>query len=373
MTVDYRERVRAWLAAAPRPAGLHDYGPTPASDDVAPGRVWQRQLAEGGYACLHWPAEHGGPAATPLQQAVFAEEAARADVPRQLGIVGPDLVGPVLMRFGTTEQQACLLEPIRTGEALWCQLFSEPGAGSDLASVRTTARRDPDAWVVNGQKVWTSAGKDADLGLLLARTGPGRSGLSAFVVDMSLPGITVRPLVQLDGESKFNEVFLEDVRLPLDAIVGAEGDGWLVAKTTLGRERVSLGAGCVALFAALEQLAQTVHKDGLFDQHARHRLADLWMRVWLLRATWFRALEEGDDLSSPAFSVLKLMSSTAQRDLGELGLELLGSAVTTGDAESLFRRRLLVGPAQTLLGGTSEIQRTILAERVLGLPREPSR
>ena len=206
--------IRAFLDNAPKPAGLRNYGPTPTADDVAPGRTWHRYLADHGYTCLHWPREFGGADATVAFQAVFAEECARAGMPRQLNITGADLVGPVLIKFGTDQQKTRFLEPIRLGDDIWCQLFSEPGAGSDLAGVRTRAERTATGWRVDGQKVWSSAAASADYGLLLARTGPDKhGGLSMFVVPMDTPGVTVRPLIQMDGESKFNEVFFDGAEL----------------------------------------------------------------------------------------------------------------------------------------------------------------
>jgi len=370
----FRDEVRAWLADAPRPAGLHDYGPTPTAADVAAGRAWQASLAEAGYACLHWPTRWGGRAASVADQAAFAEEAARADVPRQLNIVGPDLVGPVLMTFGTAAQQAAYLPRIRTGQDMWCQLFSEPEAGSDLASVRTRASRTDTGWVVDGQKVWTSGGADAEYGLLLARTGgPGHRGLSVFVVPMDAPGVVVRPLLQMDNESKFNEVFLTGVALPADALVGEEGGGWAVATATLGRERLSLGANAVGMFRSLDDLVESAAARGRFDEQLRDEVTALWIRVWLLRATWERAIASGEEPGAPAFSVLKLLSSETQRDIGDLGIEALGLDALRSEDEEPLVQRMLVGHAQTILGGTSEIQRNILAERVLGLPRDPYR
>ena len=365
----FRDELLAWLAAVERPPGLHDYGPTPTPEDVAAGRAWQLLLAEAGYACLHWPVEHGGRAATVQEQAVFAEEMARARLPRQLNIIGPDLVGPVLMRFGTARQKERFLPRIRTGADLWCQLFSEPDAGSDLASVHTCATRTVAGWVVTGQKVWTSAGTSADFGLMLARSGAGRSGLSAFIVNMRSAGVHPRPLLQMDGDRKFSEVFLDDVLLDADAIVGSPGEGWKVATATLGRERLSLGAGCVGLFAAVEDLGAAVDEADESNAAVRESLAGLWLRVWLLRATWLRALATGDNTDSAAFSVLKLMSSTLQRDIGEFGLSVLGNELMTAGLDHKLVHRLLISPAQTLLGGTTEIQRNILAQRVLGLPR----
>ncbi|TMU98171.1 MULTISPECIES: acyl-CoA dehydrogenase family protein [unclassified Streptomyces] len=370
----FRTEVRAWLAGAPWPQGLRNYGGTPEASDVPAGRQWQRTLADAGYACLHWPVEHGGRGASVLEQAIFAEETARAGVPRQLNIVGPDLAGPVIMRFGTEAQHRKYLPGILRGHHLWCQLFSEPEAGSDLASLRTRARQDGDGWTVDGQKVWTSAAGAADYGLLVARTGEERyQGITAFIVDMSLPGITVRPLRQLDGESKFNEVFFESVRLPAEAVLGEVGQGWQVATATLGQERLSLGAQAVGMFEALREVADAARERDLLGPVLEDTITSLWMRIWLLRATWLRALSEDTELSSPAFSVLKLVSSEVHRDLGDLATAALGADAMVDADDSPLVRRMLVGRAQTILGGTSEIQRNILAERVLGLPREPTR
>lgn len=369
----FRNQVRTWLATAPRPVGLRDYGATPTAGDIPAGREWQRRLCDAGLACLTWPTEHGGQGAPSAWQAIFAEECARAGVPRQLNIVGPDLVGPVLMRFGSPEQVDRHLSRIRTGDDLWCQLFSEPEAGSDLASLRTRAVADDDAWVVNGQKIWTSAGDGADLGLLLARTGgPGHRGLSVFVVDMRTDGVDVHPLVQMDRESKFNEVFLTDVRLSSDALVGAVGQGWTVATATLGQERLSLGAGAFAMYAALDAMRTAAQSRGLLGQIVEDRLVSLWSRVSVLRITWYRAIgESGSDLSSATFSALKLLASETQADIGELALEVLGLDGLQDPLNEQLVQLMLNSHSQTILGGTSEIQRNILAERVLGLPREP--
>jgi alkylation response protein AidB-like acyl-CoA dehydrogenase len=364
----FRAEVREWLRTTARSAGLHDYGPTPTAADIPAGREWQRALAAAGYACLHWPRRWGGRDATVTEQAAFAEEAAQAGVPRQLNIVGPDLAGPVLMAFGTQAQCERYLPRIRTGEDMWCQLFSEPDAGSDLAAVRTRARRGETGWVVDGQKVWTSGGDGAEYGLLLARTGgPGHGGLSVFVVPMDAPGLVIRPLLQMDGESKFNEVFLTGVELAPDALVGEEGQGWRVATATLGRERLSLGANAVGMVRALDDLVAAARARDRLDEHLCDQVVELWIRTWLLRATWERAIAEGAEPGAPSFSVLKLLTSETQRAIGDLGVEVLGpDAVWSEDDEPLVRR-MLVSHAQTILGGTSEIQRNILAE-----PARPS-
>jgi alkylation response protein AidB-like acyl-CoA dehydrogenase len=366
-----RAQFREFLDAAPKPAGLRNYGPTPTSDDVGPGRQWHRYLADHGYTCLHWPREFGGAAATVAYQAAFAEQCARADVPRQLNITGADLVGPVLIKFGSREQQKRYLEPIRTGDDVWCQLFSEPGAGSDLASVRTRAERTPTGWRIDGQKVWSSAAASARYGLLLARTGPDKHrDLSMFVVPMDADGVTVRPLTQMDGESKFNEVFFDGAELSDDALVGEVGQGWTLAIVTLGRERLTLGSQAVGMFRLHERMVEAARDHDLLDPVLSRSMTKLWARMWLLRFTWQRAIDSGD-LTSPVFSVLKLMTSETDRDLGDMATEVLGTDACIDPADDELVHHMLVGRAQTILGGTSEIQRNILGERVLGLPKEP--
>jgi alkylation response protein AidB-like acyl-CoA dehydrogenase len=351
--------------------GLRNYGPTPTASDVEPGRKWQRYLAEHGYACLHWPREYGGAEATLAFQAVFADECARAALPRQVSIAGPDLVGPVLIKFGTDKQKATYLEPIRTGEHVWCQLFSEPGAGSDLAAVRTRAEKTPTGWRIDGQKVWSSAAASADYGILLARNGSDKHrGLSMFVTPMASPGVTVRPLRQIDGESKFNEVFFDGVELDDDALIGAVGQGWTIALVTLGRERLALGSQAVAMFERHEQLIEAARAHNLLDATLSRSLTKLWARIWLLRFTWQRAVD-GGNLTSAEFSVLKLMTTETDRDLSDLATDVLGTDACADPTGDELVRHMLVGRAQTILGGTSEIQRNILGERILGLPKEP--
>ena len=368
-----RTEIRSFLESAEKPAGLRNYGPTPTDADVGPGRTWHRYLAEHGQACLHWPVEYGGQDASVARQAIFAEECARAGVPRQLGITAIDLVGPVLIKFGTDAQKAAFLEPIRLGDDVWTQLFSEPGAGSDLAGVRTKAEKTSDGWRVDGQKVWSSAANSAKYGLLLARTSAeSHRGLSMFIVPMDAAGVTVRPLTQLDGESKFNEVFFDSVELADDALIGEAGQGWTIAMVTLGRERLTLGSQAVSMFRLHEQMVQAARDRDLLDPVLSRSMTKLWSRMWLLRFTWQRAIEAGDTGSS-AFSVLKLMTSETDRDLGDMATSVLGTdaCVDPGDDShgAALVHAMLVGRAQTILGGTSEIQRNILGERVLGLPK----
>jgi len=302
------------------------------------------------------------------ERAVFAEECVRAGVPRQLNIVGPDLVGPVLLAHGTDAQRQRWMPRIRSGEDLWCQLFSEPDAGSDLASVRTRARRDGTGWVVSGRKVWSSGANSADQGLLLARTGEDRYDLSMFALGMRTPGVEVRPLRQMDGDAKFNEVTFDDVVVNGDDLLGTPGDGWTLAMSTLGSERLSLGAQAVSLFAHLDEVLDRVPST---DVLARQAAAGLWTRVWLLRANFERLLASGRSLADPLYSTLKLAASELQRDLYRFGVGQFGLAAVASPGPPLpTSMRFLAQPGQTIAGGTSEIQRNILAERVLGLPRE---
>ncbi|MGV9797354.1 acyl-CoA dehydrogenase family protein [Mycobacterium sp. NPDC003449] len=364
-----RADIRAFLEAAPKPAGLRNYGPTPTDDDIESGRAWHRYLDQHGLACLDWPTGYGGAAVTAEVLGIFAEECARAGVPRQLGFTAIELVGPILIEFGTGDQKARYLGPIRRGEHVWTQLFSEPDAGSDLANVRTRAERVQGAWRINGQKVWSSAAKSSQYGLLLARTGEaGHRGLTMFVVPMDAAGVSVQPIRQIDGESKFNEVFLDDVELDDAAVIGAPGQGWVVAMATLGRERLTLGAQAVAMFRLHSRMVDEARARGLLDPVLTRAMTRLWSRIWLLRYTWQRAVAERSD---SALAALKLMTSETARDLGDMATEVLGVDACVDPEDNELVQAMLVGRAQTILGGTSEIQRNILGERVLGLPKGP--
>jgi alkylation response protein AidB-like acyl-CoA dehydrogenase len=366
----FRDELLAWLEHAPVPPGLRDYGATPTADDVEPAKAWQRTLYEGGWAGIGWPVEHGGRGASVVEEAIFAEELARARLPRQLNLVGFDLAGPMIIRYGTEEQRSRFLPRILTGQDVWSQLFSEPDAGSDLAGLRTAATRTGEAWCVSGQKVWTSGAHYSDYGLLLARTGGGERhrGITCFVLPMRSEGIDARPIEQMDGESKFNEVFLDGVTIPDELVLGEVNAGWIVAMSTLGRERRTLGAHAVQYFAHLDELRGEIVARGL-GVEVRDRWAELWWRVRGLRLTWLRELSGGADGSEPRMSLLKLLSTEIQRDLTILATEVLGADLVAGDAYPEWRHRLLAAPGASIAGGTSEIQRSIIAERVLGLPR----
>ncbi|MGI5131026.1 acyl-CoA dehydrogenase family protein [Pseudonocardia sp. CA-107938] len=369
----FRKRLEDWLAVVEIPEGLRDYGSTPTADDIDAGRAWQQLLVEAGWAALSWPAPHGV-GATPSEQALFAEALARRGLPRQLSFVSMELAGPIIIAFGSPSQQAAHLEPIRRGAALWCQLFSEPGAGSDLAGLSTRAdATGSGSWRVTGQKVWTSGAHYSHHGLLLARTdrAAGRHrGITCFALPMDRPGVTVRPIQQMDGESKFNEVFLDEVEVGEADVLGEVGGGWQVALSVLGRERRMLGAVAIGLGAGLTEIREVAEERGSADGVFRARWADLWGRVQMLRWTWFRLLsDDRGSATDPRMSVLKLTSSQLQQQVAALATDVLGPAFVTGRDGEAWRHRFLASHGATIAGGTSEIQRSILGERVLHLPR----
>ena len=369
----FRKRLEDWLGTVEVPAGLRDYGSTPTAEDIDAGRAWQELLVEGGWAALSWPAPHGA-GATPSEQALFAEALARRGLPRQLSFVSMELAGPIIIAFGRPEQQGAYLEPIRRGEALWCQLFSEPGAGSDLAGLSTRAdAAEGGAWRVSGQKVWTSGAHYAHYGLLLARTDreAGRHrGITCFALPMDRPGVTVRPIRQMDGEAKFNEVFLDGVRVTEADVLGEVGGGWAVALSVLGRERRMLGAVAIGLGAGLAEIRRIAEDQGRADAVFRARWAALWGRVQLLRWTWFRLLsDDRGPATDPRMSVLKLTSSELQQQVAALAADVWGPAFVSGADSESWRHRFLAAHGATIAGGTSEIQRSILGDRVLRLPR----
>lgn len=368
----FQQRLTEWLDRVELPEGLRDYGATPTGEDVPAGRAWQRALVDGGWAALSWPEPYGA-GATVAEQAIFAETLARRHLPRQLSFVSMELAGPILISFGTEQQKKTLLEPLRRGDEVWCQLFSEPGAGSDLAAISTKAVGSDGGWRVSGQKVWTSGAHYAQYGLLLARTDSAQErhrGLSCFAVPMDRPGIEVRPILQMDGESKFNEVFLDDVAVGPDDLLGEVGGGWAVAMSILGRERRMLGSLAIGLSTSLTDLRSAAEQRGIDDVPFRRRWAALFSRVQLLRWTWFRLLSSAtDSATDPRMSVLKLTSSELQQEVASFGADTLGRDFLVGTAGEPWRHAFLASHGATLAGGTSEVQRNILGERVLGLPR----
>jgi alkylation response protein AidB-like acyl-CoA dehydrogenase len=370
---EFRATVRAWLAdnLSGDFAALRGLGGPGREHEAYDERIeWDRHLAAAGWTCLGWPVEHGGRGASIEERVVFHEEYARADAPARVSHFGEELLGPTLIALGTPEQQRRFLPPIRRVEELWCQGYSEPGAGSDLASVSTSAVRDGDEWVITGQKVWTSLAHLAQWCFAVVRTEPGsqrHQGLSYLLVPMDQPGVEVRPIEQLTGGSEFNEVFFTAARTSADLVVGAPGDGWRVAMTTLGFERGAATLGQqVGFRRELDALVELARKTGaLADPVLREKLTRARIGLDVMRWHALRTID-GDGAS-----VTKLVWANWHRGLGELAMEVLGAAgMATPDGLSEWQRLFLFTRADTIYGGSNEIQRNIIAERVLGLPRE---
>ena len=382
----FRAEARAWLEQHAVPKGHPDdfsvgaFGDLDEDTYVARVRQWQKTLHDGGYAALTWPVAAGGGGQPPIHHAIFNQEQASFGVTTGPFVIAIGMVGPTLLRHGSPEQQSRFLPPMLAGEELWCQLFSEPGAGSDLASLSTRAVRDGDEFVVTGQKVWTSAVARAQWGILLARTDPDvpkREGITYLIVDMSTPGIDARPLRQMTGDAHFAEVFLDEVRVPVANVVGEIGGGWTPAKTTLTAERGAIAGGSTGVDAsALIDLAQASGRSA--DPLVRQELARLHVSQELLRFLRYRtltALSQGRR-PGPEASVMKLAYAGHLSALTSAALHVQGPLATLdGDvlpARGMWSKRFLHSPSLHIAGGSDEIQRNIVGEQVLGLPPEPS-
>jgi alkylation response protein AidB-like acyl-CoA dehydrogenase len=383
----FRAHVRSWLQMR-----------VPVKrDTLADRRAWHKQLLEAGFVAMGWPREYGGRAARPVQQAILSEELTLAGAPPHASGAGMGLVAPTLLTHGSEAQKHRYLPKILSAEELWCELYSEPNAGSDLASLRTAAMRDGDHYVVNGQKIWTSAGFTADLGILLARTNPDvpkHRGISYFIVDMHTPGIEVRPLRQITGDAEFCEVFFTDVRIPAENMIGAEGEGWRGAQTTLSYERGgNTLSAATGRRQALARLIRTCRQAGLLeDTRVRNKLGRMLVDIQVMRAAGLRVLSSAEKGQRPGAesSVQKLSSSEMEKRHQDLYQEILGcfgqlledlpeayavhqtgSTISGEPVPDNWAFPFTWSRAMTILAGTSEIQRNILGERVLGLPREP--
>jgi alkylation response protein AidB-like acyl-CoA dehydrogenase len=337
---------------------------------------WDRHLAKHGWTCIGWPVEHGGRGLSLSQQVIFHEEYARSNAPARVNHFGEELLGPTLIHFGTQEQKDRFLPPIRAVEELWCQGYSEPGAGSDLANVATKARLDAGEWVIDGQKVWTSLAQFADWIFVIARTEPGSArhkGLSFLLVPIDQDGVEIRGIEQLTGGAEFNEVFFTGARTTADMIVGEPGAGWGVAMGLLGFERgVSTLGQQVGFKRELNALLDLARANGSYDDPVvRDRLARAVVELEVIGLNALRTLSE--DQAPQQASVAKLLWANWHRTLGELAMLVRGTAaLTAGPGYDLdeWQRLFLFTRADTIYGGSDEIQRNILAERVLGLPRE---
>ena len=376
----FAEEARAWLEAHVPPAWRRDHCWTRADDPLwfTIARDWQRLLYEGGWAAISWPREHGGRGATVVERWLFEEQLDRVGAPRPAAGAYVDLIGSAILRHGTEAQRTRFLRRLLSGEDLWCQGFSEPGAGSDLAALRTRGERQGDDFVVNGQKVWTSYAEIADWCFLLCRTepdAPRHRGISLLLVDMRTPGISVRPLHQMTGDAEFCEVFFEDVRVPAGMMVGAPGTGWQIAMGILAHER-----GPVWTFTfqrkirrSFEQLLERARADGagrraLGSPVFRQRLAQSWVEVEILRLVGYRSLTRLLRTGQPGVesSIEKVIGSETDQRLQELAMDVLGPSALEDES---WRRAYLYSRSETIMGGTSEIQRNVIAQRILGLPR----
>jgi alkylation response protein AidB-like acyl-CoA dehydrogenase len=370
---EFRATVREWLAdnLSGDFAALRGLGGPGREHEAYDERIeWDRHLAAAGWTCLGWPAEYGGRDASVEERVAFHEEYARAEAPARVSHVGEELLGPTLIALGTDEQRARFLPPIKRVDELWCQGYSEPGAGSDLASVSTSAVLSDGEWVVTGQKVWTSLAHVAQWCFAVVRTTPGskrHAGLSYLLVPMDQPGVSVRPIEQLTGGSEFNEVFFDGARTPADLVVGEVGGGWQVAMATLAFERGVATLGLqVGFRRELDALVSLARDTGVLDDPVmREKLTRARIGLDVMRWHALRTID------GEGASVTKLMWANWHRGLGELAMEVLGAAgmVTDGDL-SEWQRLFLFSRADTIYGGSNEIQRNIIAERVLGLPRE---
>ena len=380
----YREELRAWFARA-LPEGWSERPPHVGRYDDEFLRGWSRQLFDAGYVGITWPKAYGGQGLPPTYQGIYLEEAARAGAPEHLGVIGLGMAGPTIIAHGTEAQKERYLRPLLTGEEVWCQGFSEPGSGSDLAGARTRAVRDGDVYVVNGQKVWSSYAHIADFCILLVRTdpeAPKHQGLSYLLVDMHSPGVEVRPLRQITGDPEFNEIFFDDVRVPVESRLEQEGDGWRVAMTTLLHERGTLG---FALTAQLERqvatLVRLVREEGpdgrrpADDPLVRDEVAQCWVDLQALRFTNYRALTAlvKTGVPGPEGSVAKLHWSLTNQRLTKLATRVQGMAGQLdgegGVWDGFWQYQQLRSRGNTIEAGTSEVLRGIVGERVVGLPK----
>jgi alkylation response protein AidB-like acyl-CoA dehydrogenase len=387
---EFRNGLRAWLAdALPSGWGETVFEPEDEHERAMFRLAWERKLHEGGWAGINWPLEYGGRGATLIERGIFAEEMARARAPEGINIIGHNLAGTTILAHGTEAQKRRYLAPIISSDEVWCQGFSEPNAGSDLASVRTRAERRGDKYIVNGQKIWTSYAQYAQWCFALVRTNPGvpkHKGLSFLLIDMKSPGISIRPLRQISGESEFNETFFDDVEVPVENLVGEENDGWRIAMTTLAYERGpedALGRQ-VRFKQELDKLIGTLaglKRDGrsaIDDPGLRRRLGKAITEVEVIRLSSLRSFSKygnGED-RGPDASVLKLYWSHAAQNMYELGMDALGplAPLAGGDgnaaAEGRFQLSWLQSKAFTIYSGSSEVQRNIIGERMLGLPKQ---
>ena len=385
----FRARARAWLERHARARAADELVPNllgerESAEVIQKAKAWQALKFDEGWACLTWPKEFGGQGLGRMEGVIWNQEEARFHTPPNIYAIGHGMLGPTLMAHGSEEQKRRYIREMARGQVVWCQMFSEPDAGSDLAGLRTSAIRDGDAWVLNGQKIWSTGAHYSDFGMIVTRTdpeAPKHAGLTYFVVDMHAPGIEVRPIRQINGASGFNEVFFTDVRVPDANRLGGVGDGWRVAITTLMNERVAIGAGAGSgRLRDLLRLARQTRRNGrpaLEDGAVRQRLADFYIRSKGLQFTGYRtlsALSRGAT-PGPEGSIGKAVGAPLGQEMAAFALELQGVMGGVADEavapqEALWQEMYLGAPGLRIAGGTDEILKNIIAERVLRLPPE---
>jgi alkylation response protein AidB-like acyl-CoA dehydrogenase len=377
---EFREKVRSWLEQHKSEAPVLE-GPGALTDEdeiVAARRVWQRKLAEGGLAGATWPADVGGQGLGPIEQVIISQEIARAGVPGILDVIGVGMLGPTIIAHGTDEQKSRYLGPMLHGDEVWCQLFSEPAAGSDLAGIQSRAKQDDGGWVLNGQKVWTTNAQFAAYGLLLARTDadvPKHKGLTMFIVPMDAEGVTVRGLRQITGDAEFNEVFFDDVKLGDEMVVGGAGNGWGTALTTLMFERLTIGFGSEGMGYRPERFAGRIAQDpaAVSDGEVRQRIGHIATELMAVKFTGYRMLSklQQGQIPGPEAGLSKITTVNAAIDACELVADVVGPDALREDVDNPFSYHTSFLPGLKSAGGTEEILRNTIGERVLGLPPEP--
>ena len=376
----FREEAATWLAEnAPNDDAFRALTP------LEQAKQWQKQKYDAGWACIGWAPEFGGRGASPIEEVIWRQEESQYDLPANFFLIGQGMIAPTLMAWARDEDKARYLPPLASGEEVWCQLFSEPAGGSDLAALRTRAERDGDEWVINGQKIWTSGAHFSDYGVIVVRTDPTvpkHKGLSYFYVDMKAPGVEVKPIKQLTGDSDFNEVYFNDVRVSDQQRLGEVGQGWQVSLTTLMNERAAIGGGFGQMDVALAMaVAQKVEIDGrpaLEDASVRARLANWYVQESGLKYTGYRsltALSRGA-LPGPENSIGKLVGAPKMQAMSSYLMDLLEASGAITDESlvteaGIIQRAYMGAPGLRIAGGTDEIMANIIAERVLGLPQEP--
>jgi len=376
----FREEAASWLAEnAPTDDAFRALTP------LEQAKVWQKRKYDAGWACMGWAPEFGGRGASAIEEVIWRQEESQYDLPANFFLIGQGMIGPTLMAWASDEDKARFLPPLASGEEVWCQLFSEPAGGSDLAALRTRAEREGDGWVINGQKIWTSGAHYSDYGVIVVRTDPTvpkHKGLSYFYVDMKAPGVEVKPIKQLTGDSDFNEVYFTDVRVSDSQRLGEVGQGWQVSLTTLMNERAAIGGSFGQMDVSLAMsVAEEVEIDGrpaLEDAAVRARIANWYVQEAGLKYTGYRsltALSRGA-LPGPENSIGKLVGAPKMQAMSSYLMDLLGASGAIADESlaakaGIIQRAYMGAPGLRIAGGTDEIMANIIAERVLGLPQEP--